>query len=101
MRPFRESVAAAHLSLPILAEAGHGGVVHCHLGVQAPYAPPGGAQPHAKLRLFSRDERLAIAAGILERRGPHHHVSATCAGFACRPIPFPFPQRVVERTLWI
>src|SRR5258708_17589345 len=98
MRPFLESVAAAHLSLPILAEAGHGGVVHCHLGVQAPYAPPGGAQPHAKLRLFSRDERLAIAAGILERRGPHHHAPPTLSRLALPPLPSPVPQRGVHGT---
>src|SRR6266478_4870814 len=100
MRAFRESVTAAHVPFPPLAKASHGSVVQCHLGIQAPNAPSSGAQPHAELGLLTCDEGLAIAAGSLERRGSHHHVTAACAGFAHRPIPFPIAKSVVDRPIW-
>jgi hypothetical protein len=63
--------------------------------------PSGGAKPNAKLRLLTCDERFAIAADGLERRGAHHDVSATCAGFACRPVPLPVAECVEDRALGI
>jgi len=53
-----------------------------HFGVQPPYAPSGGAQPHAQFRFFARAQIRPKAAHPLEGVNAHQRVAPAGMGLS-------------------
>ena len=96
---FGVCVAPACGSPPPLAEACHGGIMHCHLGVEPPYLPASLPQSQAELRLFAGEEGRSKAADLLEWTDAKHGISAAGRGLADRRIPLLIAQPIIERSL--
>ena len=95
----RESIAAAHVPSPPLAEPRHGGVMQRHLRLDPPDRPAGPAQPDAELGFFAGNEIVAVAPDAPQGIRPHHHVAAAGARRAARHVPFGVADAIVDRTV--
>src|SRR6266566_9982467 len=97
----RKSITTADASPPPLVKARHRRIVARHLKVQTEKLPVRHPQPESQLRIFARNDVVAISADCLKRGDPHHHVSAKCLGLPNWRIPLKVAQPVVNRMVRI
>ena len=93
---FGVGVAASHGAFPVLAEAGHVGVMQRHLCGQAQDLVAALAHPHTQLGLLPRDHTRIEAADFEKHGAAKHDVPAALVDLTRGCVPFHVRHAVVN-----